>query len=226
MKKYLVFYRKKGYFIYISSLDTAQTITRALRRASIPFSYTEGFNPHPKISFPPSLSLGFAGDREFFEIELRKSLEENEFKIRINKELPTGLKVVEIKEAPHHIFSQIIAHKFSILAKKEYESENQHTTNYKKIIYDIIESENAKIIKKNKKGKEVVYILREFINNIDILEDSQCILIDVVLNILNGKSLNPKDLTLLLKNHGLDLSSVRIKRSGFFIKKGEKFVKI
>ncbi|GEM_PF-594395 len=220
MKKYIVFFKKKGYLIYISSLDTVQVITRALRRANIPFSQTEGFSPHPKLSFAPSLSLGFASNSEFFEIELREPWPKEKLKENLNKELPYHLKVTKIRDDIHKVFSDLSAHSFSVLIKKE------NKINLKEKIYSIIEDGNLKITKINKKGKKIIYELKDYLLNVDVIENRECLLMDVLLNIKNGKSLNPKDIIDLLKNQGLALSLLRIKRTGFFIKKGKELIKI
>ncbi len=220
MKKYIVFFKKKGYLIYISSLDTVQVITRALRRAGIPFAQTEGFNPHPKLSFAPSLSLGFASDSEFFEIELKEVWPKEKIKEELNKELPSKLKVIKVRDDLYKVFSDLSAHRFSILLKKEKE------TNLKEKIYSIIEDSTLEITKINKKGKKITYILKDYLLKISVIENEKCILIDILLNIKDGKSLNPKDIINLLRNQTLDLLPLRVRRIGFFIKKGKELVKI
>ena len=43
---------------YISHLDTNRVFSRAFARAKIDLWFTEGFNPHPYMSFSLPLSLG------------------------------------------------------------------------------------------------------------------------------------------------------------------------
>ncbi len=220
MKKYLVFFKKNGYLIYISSLDTVNVITRALRRAHIPFTQTEGYSPHPKLSFSPSLSLGFSSNTEFFEIELKEDINPKVLKTKLNEVLPKELNIMKVKEKIPLVFQRLVLHKFSILLEKKYDS------NLMKNMYNILENSELKIIKKNKKGKNVTYDLKEYLYSYKILENKRCILMDLYLYIKNGKSLNPRDIILLIKNHCPDFSILRIKRSGFFIEEGERFIKI
>ena len=49
-------YEKLGALAYISHLDLLRTMTKALLRAGLPLYYSEGFSPHPKLAFAPSLS--------------------------------------------------------------------------------------------------------------------------------------------------------------------------
>lgn len=218
--KYILFFKKQGYMAYISSLDTVSIITRALRRAQVPFSWTEGFSPHPKLSFSPSLSLGFESNTEFFEMELKESITKGILKEKLNEELPNGLKITRIIEEVPHIFSMLSAHSFNILI------ETEKNGSLKKEIVNILGSDNLKIIKTNKKGKKVVYPLKDYIYNFSVKKRQKCLLLKIILHIKEGKSLNPKDILLLLKNHGLTFNLIRIKRSGFFINQGEKFLKL
>ncbi len=220
MKKYIVFFRKKGYLIYISSLDTVQVIIRALRRAKIPFTYTEGFSPHPKLSFSPSLSLGFSSNGEFFEIELKEEWSKERLKENLNQELPSFLRVVRIRDDISNVFSNLYAHSFTILAKKDKKGD------LKEKIYSIIGDEKGEIIKINKKGRKVTYLLRDYIHSIDIIENERYLVIDLILYIKEGKSLNPKDIIEHLRNLTCSLYPYRIKRTGFFIKEGKRLVKI
>ncbi|MFN3739590.1 MAG: TIGR03936 family radical SAM-associated protein [Thermodesulfovibrionales bacterium] len=61
-------FSKTGELKYLSHLELSRLIERALRRANIPLSYTEGFHPMPRISFGPALPVGVEGWREYFDM--------------------------------------------------------------------------------------------------------------------------------------------------------------
>ena len=54
-------YRKQGRLRFIGAIDVGRVWERALRRADLPIAYSEGFSPHPKVSFTDALPLGYAG---------------------------------------------------------------------------------------------------------------------------------------------------------------------
>ena len=56
-----IFFVKEGPSKYMSHLDLMRCMTRTLRRAGVPIWYTEGFNPHPFMTFAMPLSLGTSG---------------------------------------------------------------------------------------------------------------------------------------------------------------------
>lgn len=78
---------------YISHLDFARTVERALRRAKLPVAYSEGFNPHVKLAFASALSVGVVGLQEYFDVELTREIEEREFIEALSGVLPNGVRV-------------------------------------------------------------------------------------------------------------------------------------
>ena len=42
---------------------------RAICRAHLPAAYSEGFNPHMKISFASALSVGVTSDAEYMDLD-------------------------------------------------------------------------------------------------------------------------------------------------------------
>ena len=85
---------------YISHLDVQRTLHRAFRRANLPIAFSQGFNPHPQISFASALSTGMAGDAEWFDVQLASDMEPQEFLDRVNAVMPMGLSVSDAFVAP------------------------------------------------------------------------------------------------------------------------------
>lgn len=95
-------FSKTGEMRYLSNQELLTSILRALARAKIPISYSEGFNPHPRISFGPALPAGVAGLNEFFDIETYAIVEVDELKQRLNAELPEGIDVADVIMIDRH----------------------------------------------------------------------------------------------------------------------------
>ncbi|MBP3414938.1 MAG: DUF2344 domain-containing protein [Clostridia bacterium] len=79
----------------MSHLDLVRCFGRYLRRAAIPFWYTEGFNPHPFLTFALPLSLGTAGMRESVDIKLTEDMPLDTLCERLNGCLPEGLRIID-----------------------------------------------------------------------------------------------------------------------------------
>jgi len=80
---------------YIAHLDLTRVFERAMRRAGINMTYTEGFNPRPKISFGFALAVGTEGEREYVDIDIQRDLDLGEVLARIQEQLPPGIRLLQ-----------------------------------------------------------------------------------------------------------------------------------
>lgn len=83
---------------YISHLDFASLMQRAICRAHLPAAYSEGFNPHMKIAFASALSVGSTSRSEFMDLELHKDLCQPEVFEKLSSTLPPGVKLLQVKQ--------------------------------------------------------------------------------------------------------------------------------
>ncbi len=65
-------FAKNGMARFTGHLDLVRLFDRVLRRAAIPVAYSQGFHPHPKISFGPTLPLGMKSIGEYVDFSLRE----------------------------------------------------------------------------------------------------------------------------------------------------------
>jgi radical SAM-linked protein len=57
---------------YISHLDLMRLWQRAFNRANIALAYSEGFNPHPRMSLAAPLALGVTSEAELMDVVLTR----------------------------------------------------------------------------------------------------------------------------------------------------------
>lgn len=94
MKNVRIWFTKEYECKYISHLDLNRCMLRAVRRAELPIWYTEGFNPHPFITFPLPISLGIDGKRECMDIRIvDDGYDISLIPEAMNKYLPRGIQV-------------------------------------------------------------------------------------------------------------------------------------
>jgi len=99
MQDIRIWFEKRGRAKYISHLDLMRAFSRAVRRAALPLWYTEGFNPHPWLSFPLPLPLGQEGLREALDLRIEEAgYRLQEAGDRLNAVLPEGLRVLEVTQ--------------------------------------------------------------------------------------------------------------------------------
>jgi len=79
-------------------------ILRGLRRASVPFDFSKGFHPSPKVSFGPPLSVGVAGEREYFDMEVFTPFDIEFYIKELNATMPAvddgGIRINKMKVIP------------------------------------------------------------------------------------------------------------------------------
>ena len=78
---------------FISHLDLMRLFGRAIRRAGLPIAMTEGFSPHPKMSFKRALKLGVESDNEEALFCINGWIKPEEFKERLQLQLPDGITI-------------------------------------------------------------------------------------------------------------------------------------
>ena len=64
----------------------------------MPLAYSEGFNPHPKISYGSALAVGVTSDGEYLDFELREKVALDEIVRKLIQAMPPALAVLEAKE--------------------------------------------------------------------------------------------------------------------------------
>lgn len=96
MREIRLRFSKTGQAKYISHLDTNRVFSRAFARAKINLWFTEGFNPHPYMSFSLPLSLGVESLCENVDIRILDDISNDEIKKRMNDALPNGIKIISV----------------------------------------------------------------------------------------------------------------------------------
>lgn len=95
MQRIRVKYRKGEEVKFISHRDLMRAFQRAVQRAGLPIAYSQGFNPHMKISWGKALKVGATSEEEFAELELKSWVKPLELMSRLNQQLPKGLEILE-----------------------------------------------------------------------------------------------------------------------------------
>ena len=85
---------KRGQEIkFISHLDIARLWERAFRRAQIHLAYSEGFNPHPRISLAVPLSVGVTSEAELMDVFINRPIPPERVTAMLKQQLPAGIEI-------------------------------------------------------------------------------------------------------------------------------------
>ncbi|MGH3621048.1 MAG: TIGR03936 family radical SAM-associated protein [Sciscionella sp.] len=88
-------YAKRGRLRFTSHRDIARAFERSLRRVGAPMAFSQGFSPHPRISWVGAAPTGVASEAEYVELGLTREVDPDELSQRLSEALPDGLDVLE-----------------------------------------------------------------------------------------------------------------------------------
>ncbi len=147
-------FTKNGEMKYISHLDLVSLFHRVLRRAGIDIAYSQGFNPHPIISFATALSLGVESTGEYFDLKLNEEMPIGEFKEKVNEHMPRGIQIIEaiyINDKEDSLMSMVEYSDYRITLGFSQQGINQEQLNEE--IRDFLDQESIMITRKKKKKR-------------------------------------------------------------------------
>lgn len=140
---------------FIGHLDIMRYFQKAIRRADIDISYSEGFSPHQKMSFASPLGVGLLSRGEYFDIDVNTTKSSKESLKALNDTMVEGMEVLSYRLLPDNAGNCM-----SVIAAADYLAHFKEAN--PKINDDSIKSfmdqKEILIIKKTKKSEKEVDI--------------------------------------------------------------------
>ena len=93
----LIRFGKRSRLRFISHLDLQRFFQRAVNRTGLPIAWSQGFNPHPVMSFGSALALGWTSDYEVIDIKLSAPMGRKRTEDAVRAALPEDLPVLEVR---------------------------------------------------------------------------------------------------------------------------------
>lgn len=92
-------FEKTGNSVWISHLDLMRVFQRAFKRAGLPLTHTQGYNPRPSVSIALPLSVGVESGCELLDFDLDgMDVSCEEICSRLNQALVEGVRVLKVYE--------------------------------------------------------------------------------------------------------------------------------
>ena len=88
---------KMGEMALISHLDLMRLFDRAVRRASLPVTFTGGFHPAPRIVSANALPLGTTSSGEIVDFELTETIDPQVFWEKLASKLPSEIPIYSVE---------------------------------------------------------------------------------------------------------------------------------
>lgn len=107
-------FAKRGRAGMLSHMELSSAIVRAINISGLNFVFSEGFHPHPKISFPYALPVGVESLCEYADIQLRGYDDPPEaFAGRVNPWMPAGTEILDAEKVfPYTLSLPVLIEEF------------------------------------------------------------------------------------------------------------------
>lgn len=207
MAVYRIMFSKTGAAKFVAHLDLNRVFERSCRRAELPLAFSQGFNPHPKISFAVPLAVGISGEQEFMDMELTEVLETEDIKKRLNDNLPVGIKVQEVRQVDESIKQKpLMARVNSADYRIECETEAVDQQQVDAVVAKLLASENL-LMERVTKGKTKTVDIRPGVIRLKGIVTDDNIVIETELRTGSNGNVKPDELLKQLQQVGLPIDS-------------------
>lgn len=216
--KILCKFTKLGYLKFISHLDLVDLFQRTLFQNKVDVKFSEGFNPHPRMSIAYPLPLGIESNSEYMEIYLNSRIDLKDFLIKMNERLPAGIKIVEaMYDDDESISNKVKSVVYAFKLLNTFFDKNKNIDVAKELdkinSMDIVEIE-----RKRKKGKRRIFVkenAKEYLKRLELKDDA----IYAYIKMSENGSLKPALIFDILNNYtniNMDELDIDLERIGLY----------
>ena len=205
-------FEKTGNARYISHLDLMRVFQRAFKRAGLPLTHTQGFNPRPSVSIALPLSLGVESQCELLDFELERPYTCAEIRAKLNAALIDGVYIREVYEQGQKIKNLALLQSRLVLEYDRHISDDAED-----VIQSLFSRPELIVEKKGKNGttqQDIIPMLRRLA--VKKLSDREVEI--TALHSCQNPSLNPMQLSAAITKYlpGLSPDYVRCFREEIF----------
>lgn len=195
-------YSVDGDLRFLSHRDTLRMFHRALERAALPLRYTEGFNPHPRVSIPLPLPVGMTSNTESIVVEFEQPVDGEAVLGRLDRQLPADIKMTGARrlEPGERLQPTLVRFRLDLDKGSKADVESR--------IRQVLESASLKVLRTSRRDRHVRTIdVRSYLADIHSNGTS----VEFGLRVSGGRTAKPAEIAQIL---GFDPGSInhRIRR--------------
>jgi len=212
-------YSKTSAGRFMSHLDLLRTIERIFRRAGLPLAFSEGYNPHPKISFGSALAVGVTSDGEYLDVELREEAPLELLESKLKEVSPSGIRIIELIQLDKREQSLTAQINMSGYIVKVPLAQEITADKLEQFISSVMAQPSLCIAREGKKGIRQVDIRKGIYRLEGKIECDEMVLFMEVLTGSEG-NVRPEEVVEILRKTGeIQLrEGMQIHRTGLFVK--------
>ncbi|MCF0142364.1 MAG: DUF2344 domain-containing protein [Parasporobacterium sp.] len=87
---------------FLGHLDIMRSFQKCFNRANVKMNYSEGFNPHQKMTFALPLGVGITSRAEYLDAQVADGQDPDVIADSLNKHIGTGFKVLGVIALPEN----------------------------------------------------------------------------------------------------------------------------
>ena len=219
MAKLRLLFVKEDRAAYISHLDLLRTFQRAFLRLGLVLRHSQGFHPHPILSFALPLPVGQCSDCELLDFETVEDLDAAALPAGLNPFLPQGIRV-RACYAPAWPVRDLAR----LSCRAAFHYDRGVPENGASEIQALLTGPSLVIQKRTKRKSMADVDIRPMLHDLTVSEEPGLLRLDVVVSAQNP-GLNPALLAAAVEAHLPDLAPdfVRVRRLEALDKRGETF---
>lgn len=167
-------FSKVGSMRFIGHLDVMRYFQKAFRRADIAMSYSQGFSPHPLMSFASPLGIGLSSDAEYLDIVLEDSDSVENFVSRLNAVMNDEIRVKDftvLTEESKTSMAVLAACDYLVTVKPDKTSFLTDELRRKEALAKLLARDTIELMKKTKRSEKLVDIKENIYKVTDELVD-------------------------------------------------------
>ncbi len=153
-------FTKTGPLKFIGHLDVMRYFQKAVRRADIPASLSEGFSPHLIMSFASPLGVGKTSCGEYFDLDLKQEMPTREIADRLNQQMAEGISVLSCVKIPENkankCMTLVAAADYTISLRR---NAVQLPEDWEEQLHAFMDQPSVEIMRKTKRSEAVTDIL-------------------------------------------------------------------
>lgn len=173
---------------FIGHLDVMRYVQRLIRRSKLPVKYSDGFHPHPILSFAQPLGLGLTSDGEYFDTELDYDLAPDFIRDSLKSNVSDGFEIIDVVKLSDREVNKKLITAMSLITRSAYliilkdEGAQKLADSYDAAgkllsvrLKDFLSLPEIKVIKKSKKSereielKKYIYEVNDVSNGCEVI---------------------------------------------------------
>jgi len=180
-------FSKQGALRYTGHLDLHKLWERAMRRADLPLSYSQGFHPQPKISLAAALPLGFSSLGEVLDVRFNVEILTEEIAARLKDSLPPDIQITSVEtvdERAPALQTQVLSATYDV-----HLTEPVDGSELTRKVEELLKSESLPRERRNKS-----YDLRPLIETLNVItEENKTVWLQMKLAARDGATGRPEE---------------------------------